>query len=85
MRDRAGLLKQLDGINRKIDQSGAMETMDEHQQAAIDMIMGSNARDAFNIEKEDATTRDRYGRGPWVDYTIMAPPPADSGLRVVSC
>jgi len=82
--DRASLLKQLDGINRKIDQTGAMETMDKHQQAAIDMIVGSNARDAFDMEKEDSKTRDRYGRGPWGHYTLMARRLVESGARFVT-
>ncbi len=84
MSERADLLKQLDGINRKIDQTGSMETMDEHQQAAIDMIVGSNARNAFDMEKESPKTRDRYGRGPWGHYTLMARRLVEAGVRFVT-
>ena len=81
---RAGLLKQLDGLNRQIDQTGIMDDMDEHQQAAIDMISGSNARAAFDMDQEDERTRDRYGRGPWGHYTLMARRLVESGVRFVT-
>ena len=70
--ERVGLLAQLDHFRRDLDRSGTMEAMDAYQQQAVDLILGNKARAAFDMEKEDAKTRDRYGRGPWGHYTLMA-------------
>lgn len=81
---RADLLSQLDRLDRNLDSTGAMETMDQYQQEALQMILGGNARAAFDIEKESAATRDRYGRGPWGHYTLMARRLVESGVRFVT-
>ena len=62
LRDRRSLLKELDQINRQLDSSGQMEGMDGFEQQAFDLILGS-ARDAFDVNKENRKTRDRYGSG----------------------
>ncbi|MCB1087027.1 MAG: DUF1501 domain-containing protein, partial [Verrucomicrobiae bacterium] len=82
--ERAGLLKQLDGINREIDRTGSMNTMDEHQQSAMDILLGSHARQAFDLDQESDKVRDRYGRGPWGHYTLMARRLVESGVRFVT-
>jgi len=81
---RADLLGQLDQLNRNLDQSGTMDTMDRYQQEAMEMITGGNARAAFDIEKESPKIRDRYGRGPWGHYTLMARRLVESGCRFVT-
>lgn len=84
MNERAGLLKQLDGIDREVDRTGSMSTMDQHQQAAMEILLGDTAKKAFDMEQEDARTRDRYGRGPWGHYTLMARRLVESGVRFVT-
>ena len=81
---RMTLLQQLDGFERKIDQSGMMDSMDRYQQQAVDLIMGGRAREAFDIEHEDAKTRDRYGRGPWGHYTLLARRLVEAGVSFVT-
>ena len=82
--ERDQLLQNIDGINRRMDQSGLMEAMDTHQQSAIEMMLSSNSREAFDIEKESDATRDRYGRGPWGHYTLMARRLVENGSRFVT-
>lgn len=84
MNERAGLLKQLDRIERQVDRGGTMDTMDEHQKAAMEILLGSSARHAFDMEKEDPKVRDRYGRGPWGHYTLMARRLVENGVRFVT-
>ncbi|MEZ6127134.1 MAG: DUF1501 domain-containing protein [Planctomycetaceae bacterium] len=81
---RVSLLKSLDHLDRSIDQSGMMSSMDGFQQKAVDMLIKGPARQAFDIEQEDAATRDRYGRGPWGHYTLMARRLVESGVRFVT-
>ncbi len=61
-RDRRNLLNQLDGIRREVDASGKMEGLDGFEQQAMELILGGS-QDAFDVQKENAKTRDRYGRG----------------------
>jgi len=79
-----GLLERLDQINRNIDRTGSLESLDRYQQEAVDMVTGGKARAAFDIEKESAKTRDLYGRGPWGHYTLMARRMVESGVSFVT-
>jgi hypothetical protein len=81
---RVDLLTRLDHLRRDLDQSGTMASLDRYQQAALDMILGGQARVAFDIEKEVARTRDRYGRGPWGHYTLMARRLVEAGVSFVT-
>mgnify|MGYP001161016550 CR=1 FL=1 len=81
---RVGLLNSLDKINRSIDQTGAIETLDRYQQDAVDMVLGGKARQAFDIEKESPKLRDLYGRGPWGHYTLMARRLVEAGVSFVT-
>jgi hypothetical protein len=82
--ERVSLLTRLDHFRRDLDTSGTMEAMDAFQQQAVDIILGNKAREAFDMEKEDAKTRDRYGRGPWGHYTLMARRLVEAGVSFVT-
>jgi hypothetical protein len=60
--DRQQLLGSFDRTRRDLDASGTMAAMDGFQRSAVDLVMGKNARDAFDIGREDTRLRDRYGR-----------------------
>ena len=60
--DRTNLLRSLDRLHRRVDQSGMMEGMDQFHQQAIDVVMGP-AKQAFDLSQEDARTREKYGLG----------------------
>jgi hypothetical protein len=82
--DRLGLLASFDKIRRDLDQSGIMDAMDRYQQQAIEMILGGKARQAFDIDKEDPRAADRYGTGPWGQYTLMARRLVEAGVSFVT-
>ena len=81
---RVSLLGSLDKINRAIDQTGSIETLDRYQQEAVDMVLGGKAREAFDIDKESDKLRDLYGRGPWGHYTLMARRLVEAGVSFVT-
>jgi Protein of unknown function (DUF1501) len=81
---KTSLLKQFDSLRRDIDQSGTMSTMDKYQQQALDLILGSEARVAFDIDREDPKTADRYGQSPWGRYTLMARRLVEAGVTFVT-
>ena len=82
--ERAPLLKQFDTARRDLDRSGIMDTMDRFQQQAMDLVLGSDARHAFDIDKEDPKAADRYGIGPWGHYTMMARRLVEAGVTFVT-
>jgi uncharacterized protein (DUF1501 family) len=60
--DRTQLLKSLDRLERRVDQSGMMDGMDQFNQQAMNVVLG-RAKEAFDLTKEDARTREKYGPG----------------------
>lgn len=70
--DRRGLLKELDKVRRKIDDT---ESIGALKRQAFDLILGS-ARDAFDLKKEDAKTLAKYDtRHMQVGYKDKHPSP----------
>jgi uncharacterized protein (DUF1501 family) len=61
-----------------------MDTMDRFQQQAMDLVLGSAAREAFDLDKEDPRAADRYGQGPWAQYTLMARRLVEAGVTFVT-
>lgn len=82
--DRRDLLYQLDRIERKADRNRVWETIDHHRQEAMSMVLGANARTAFDLEKEDPKTVERYGTSPWGKYTLMARRLVEAGVAFVT-
>jgi hypothetical protein len=60
--ERRTLLRALDTFNRDIDATGFSTAMDGFQQQAVNVVLGS-AREAFDLAREPAHVRDRYGPG----------------------
>lgn len=84
MESRASLLQAMDTTCRAFDTSGAMSTMDRFQLEALDMVTGKNAKAAFDLDKEDPRTADRYGRSAWGRYTLMARRLVEAGVTFVT-
>ncbi|MGE5195669.1 MAG: DUF1501 domain-containing protein [Deltaproteobacteria bacterium] len=54
------------------------------QERAVDLIAAPIARQAFDLEREPAPTRDRYGRHPLGQNLLMARRLIEAGVRLVS-
>lgn len=63
LKNRREMLKSFDKFRRDADDSGAMEAMDAFGKQAYSLLTSGRLAEALDIEKEDAATRDRYGRG----------------------
>lgn len=81
---RRNLLTSLDGLKRDLDRSGQMNDLDQHQQKAMSMILGEQAREAFDISKEDPALVEKYGKSPWCQYTLMARRLVEAGVTFVT-
>jgi uncharacterized protein (DUF1501 family) len=62
LNDRRALLKGFDTLNRSVDASGLVQGLDSFEGQAFDLIL-SKAKETFDVSREDAKTRDRYGKG----------------------
>ena len=58
--DRRSLLAQIDRLNRKMDASGQLETMDKLQQQAYGLLLGGGVAKALDLSQEDPKTVARY-------------------------
>ena len=65
----------------KSDNVGAMNTFYER---AYSMVSSPQAREAFDIEKEDPKLRDRYGRNEAGQRMLMARRLVEAGVRMVT-
>jgi len=84
LHERQHLLQVFDQLRRDVDQSGVMQSMDQFQQQAWELMLGSEARVAFDIEREPAKLAERYGANAWGRYTLMARRLVEAGVRFVT-
>jgi hypothetical protein len=81
---RRDLLRSFDGLRREVDASGLAASLDQYQQQAMNLVLGGRARTAFDLDREEPRNADRYGRGPWGRYTLMARRLVESGVTFVT-
>jgi hypothetical protein len=82
--DRLSLLHGFDNLRREIDHKGTIRAMDDFNARAFDLLTGDKARDAFDLSKEPAELRDRYGRHPWGQRALMARRLVERGVSFVT-
>ena len=74
LKERWGLLNSLDSNNGN---------MRRFQEKAVDLVSGPEARLAFDLDREPAKMRDRYGRHPLGQNLLMARRLIEAGARLV--
>ena len=72
LENRHALNTDLDRLRRGLDQSGSMDALDAYGQQAIDMVLGQRAQKAFDLSREPADVRARYGDHLWCQQTLLA-------------
>jgi len=82
--DRVALLGGLDKIRRDLDARGTMSVVDEYNQRALTLLTSDKARTAFDLSREPDQVRDRYGRHPWGQRTLMARRLVEAGVSFVT-
>jgi hypothetical protein len=81
--DRQRLLARVESAGRTPigHESGNVE---KYREKAVDLLTGSEARIAFDLEREPQKVRDRYGRHPLGQNLLMARRLIEAGTRLVS-
>jgi hypothetical protein len=89
LHDRKRLLAELDGFRRTADGSGAMVAMDRFTQEAIEVVTSPRFSEALEIEREPASSAERYGLSGSsqrrnTERFLTARRLVEAGVRVVS-
>ena len=96
--DRRGLLDGFDRLGDELDRSGQMAAMDRFQQQAWNILASPAARNAFDLDQEPQSIRDRYGFMPafdpgasdrcgspaWSQRILLARRLVEAGVRLVT-
>ncbi|MFM8189909.1 MAG: DUF1501 domain-containing protein, partial [Pirellula sp.] len=94
--DRRRLLQSLDQFRNQVDLNEGYRAADTMTQKAFDVLTSSRLVEALDLESEEASVRDRYGRGSrdpafgedagphWMDQFLMARRLVEAGVRCVT-
>jgi hypothetical protein len=79
------MLQKLDGLQRHAEtQPGAFNALDQHYQAALNLITAPETKRAFALNTEDPRLRDRYGRNRFGQSCLLARRLIEAGVRFVT-
>ncbi|MFD2256752.1 DUF1501 domain-containing protein [Luteolibacter algae] len=81
---RRTLLQTVDDHFRTLEKSDALDSMDSFYQHAYKLISSQQAREAFDLSKEDSKTRDEYGKNEAGQRMLLARRLVEGGVRFVS-
>jgi uncharacterized protein (DUF1501 family) len=82
--DRHSLMRQFDRFRRSADASGAMDGIDKFRAHAFQLLTSRAVANAFDLGRESAATRDRYGRHRWGQSCLLARRLAEAGAAVIN-
>jgi hypothetical protein len=80
---RRSLLSQLDRHFLEFERGRGPETYGKLQAQAYDLLTTDRVRDAFAIQKEPESLKDKYGRTGWGQTVLLARRLVESGVRLV--
>lgn len=81
---RRSLLSTVDEHFRTVEKADSITAMDSFYQSAYGLISSSQAREAFDLNKETAKLRDEYGRNSAGQRFLLARRLVEAGVRMVS-
>jgi hypothetical protein len=81
---RATLRQKLDTLDRSFDQARDLAALDEFEAQALTLLTNPQTKVAFDLSREDAKTRDRYGRNAWGQQLLLARRLVEAGVDVLT-
>jgi hypothetical protein len=96
--ERRQMLNGFDRVRREVDASGQMDALDRFHNKAWEILTSPVARNAFDLDKEPAAVRERYGFMPafdpgaanrcgspaWSQRILLARRLVEAGVRLVT-
>jgi uncharacterized protein (DUF1501 family) len=84
LEDREGLMRFVDRQAKTLEQSAESQTLGIYQERAVRMLTNSSVKDAFDLHREPAGTRDRYGRNTLGQSCLLARRLVEAGVKLVT-
>jgi hypothetical protein len=81
--ERQSLLRQIEGGTARIDTPAARE-IEVYQAKALSIVTSGDAQKAFDLSREPASVRDRYGRHTWGQSHLLARRLVEAGVPFVT-
>jgi hypothetical protein len=81
---RRELLTELDTIRRDIDARGDIEGLDTFYREGLEMVTDTKAQRAFDVQREPAKLRERYGRHDLGQCCLLARRLVEAGVTYVT-
>jgi hypothetical protein len=86
LRGRDDLLRSLDRLPQTLDdRTSPAATFGQYQRRAVELLAGPKTRTAFDLSREDARTREKYGDSNWGRDLLTARRLVEAGARFVQC
>jgi uncharacterized protein (DUF1501 family) len=81
--DRLSLLDEINAQQRQLTQLSATRSLSEQQRLAFSVLTSGRIAHAFELDREPAAVRDRYGRHSFGQSLLLARRLVQAGVRVV--
>jgi hypothetical protein len=81
---RRSLLHQVNTQAARLESSRALETMDQRQRQAFDLLLNATSRSAFDLSQEPLATRERYGRDLFGSSALLARRLVEAGVTFIT-
>ena len=85
LKDRQSLLGELNRQQRRLEANAQARRMSDDQDLAFSILTSSDLARAFELRREDAKTRDRYGRNTTGQSLLLGRRLLEVGVPVVQC
>lgn len=82
--DRRNLQSSFDRFRDQVEQSESYRSLDESYQEAFQLVTGPQAREAFDLSREPAPLRERYGRHAYGQSALLARRLVEAGVTFVT-
>lgn len=82
--ERQSLLRQLQANTTYLADTPPGRSLDIYQEQSFDLLTGSEARNAFDVQREPESVREQYGANPLGQNLLLARRLVEAGVRMVS-
>lgn len=84
LRGRVDLSVQFDKLRRDLDLRGSMAGLEKFSQQAFDLVSSPQSREAFDLSRESAAVRSKYGTHTWAEHALLARRLVEAGVSFVT-